>query len=126
MKKCRNAGIPQLTFTGGEPTLRHDLVKLVQAAQWFVTRLNTNGRMLTSMMCKDLRAASLDAVQIPFIPPKQRSITRWSAWTATPITVNGIKNALAADLNVSLNTPLCSLNRDYLSVVWPTRWAYGT
>ena len=32
-------------------------------------------------------------------------------------TVNGIKNALAADLNVSLNTPLCSLNRDYLSVV---------
>lgn len=49
-------GIPQLTFTGGEPTLRHDLVKLVQAAQWFVTRLNTNGRMLTSMMCKDLHA----------------------------------------------------------------------
>ena len=54
IEKCRNAGIPQLTFTGGEPTLRHDLVKLVQAAQWFVTRLNTNGRMLTSMMCKDL------------------------------------------------------------------------
>lgn len=56
IEKCRNAGIPQLTFTGGEPTLRHDLVKLVQAAQWFVTRLNTNGRMLTSMMCKDLHA----------------------------------------------------------------------
>ena len=37
IEKCRNAGIPQLTFTGGEPTLRHDLVKLVQAAQWFVT-----------------------------------------------------------------------------------------
>lgn len=33
IEKCRNAGIPQLTFTGGEPTLRHDLVKLVQAAQ---------------------------------------------------------------------------------------------
>ena len=66
IEKCRNAGIPQLTFTGGEPTLRHDLVKLVQAAQWFVTRLNTNGRMLTSMMCKDLHAASLDAVQITF------------------------------------------------------------
>ena len=32
-------------------------------------------------------------------------------------TLNGIHNALAADLNVSLNTPLCSLNRDYLSVV---------
>ena len=66
IEKCRSAGVTQLTFTGGEPTLRHDLIKLVQAAQWFVTRLNTNGRMLTSMMCKDLRAASLDAVQITF------------------------------------------------------------
>ena len=32
-------------------------------------------------------------------------------------TVNGIKNALAAGLNVSLNTPLCSLNKNYLSTV---------
>ena len=39
IRKCRSAGIPQLTFTGGEPTLRNDLVKLVRAAQWFVTRL---------------------------------------------------------------------------------------
>ena len=80
IEKCRNAGIPQLTFTGGEPTLRHDLVKLVQAAQWFVTRLNTNGRMLTSMMCKGncgkpdphqsaLRTASPDGeVLISIIP----------------------------------------------------------
>ena len=35
IQKCRAAGIPQLTFTGGEPTLRHDLVKLVQAAQCY-------------------------------------------------------------------------------------------
>jgi len=89
----------------------------VQAAQWFVTRLNTNGRMLTSMMCKDLHAASLDAVQITFYSADADIHNALVGVDGYTDTVNGIKNALAADLNVSLNTPLCSLNRDYLSVV---------
>ena len=53
-----------MTFTGGEPTLRADLVELVDAAQWFVTRLNTNGRLLTPMLCQKLYDASLDSVQV--------------------------------------------------------------
>ena len=117
IQKCRAAGIPQLTFTGGEPTLRHDLVKLVQAAQWFVTRLNTNGRMLTSALCKDLRAASLDAVQITFYSADEAVHNELVGVDGYTDTVNGIKNALAAGLNVSLNTPLCSLNKDYRATV---------
>ena len=117
IEKCRSIGIPQLTFTGGEPTLRHDLVKLVQAAQWFVTRLNTNGRMLTSAMCKELRAASLDAVQITFYSADEAVHNALVGVDGYTDTVNGIKNALAAGLNVSLNTPLCSLNKNYLSTV---------
>ena len=117
IEKCRSIGIPQLTFTGGEPTLRHDLVKLVQAAQWFVTRLNTNGRMLTSAMCKELRAASLDAVQITFYSADEVVHNELVGVDGYTDTVNGIKNALAAGLNVSLNTPLCSLNKNYLSTV---------
>ena len=117
IEKCRNAGVPQLTFTGGEPTLRHDLVKLVQAAQWFVTRLNTNGRMLTSMMCKELHAASLDAVQITFYSADADIHNELVGVDGYNDTLNGIKNAVAAGLNVSLNTPLCSLNRDYRAVV---------
>ena len=113
----RKANIPQVTFTGGEPTLRHDLVKLVQAAQWFVTRLNTNGRMLTSAMCKELRAASLDAVQITFYSADEAVHNELVGVDGYTDTVNGIKNALAAGLNVSLNTPLCSLNKNYLSTV---------
>ncbi|MCQ2553853.1 MAG: radical SAM protein, partial [Clostridia bacterium] len=45
--KCKEACIPQLTFTGGEPTMRDDLVELIDYSQWFVTRLNTNGIKLT-------------------------------------------------------------------------------
>ena len=117
IEKCRSIGIPQLTFTGGEPTLRQDLVKLVQAAQWFVTRLNTNGRMLTSALCKDLRAASLDAVQITFYSADETVHNELVGVDGYTDTVNGIKNALAAGLNVSLNTPLCSLNKDYRTTV---------
>ena len=113
----RKANIPQVTFTGGEPTLRSDLVELVQAAAWFVTRLNTNGRMLTSMMCKELHEASLDAVQITFYSADADIHNELVGVDGYNDTLNGIKNALAAGLNVSLNTPLCSLNRDYLSTV---------
>ena len=66
----RKANIPQVTFTGGEPTLRSDLVELVQAAAWFVTRLNTNGRLLTPELCAGLYEASLDSVRAD--PLRQR------------------------------------------------------
>ena len=52
--ECKTACIPQLTFTGGEPTLRSDLVELVEYASWFVTRLNTNGILLSKELCKAL------------------------------------------------------------------------
>ena len=64
LEKLRRANIPQVTFTGGEPTLRPDLPELVEAAQWFVTRLNTNGRLLTPELCRRLFEASLDSVQV--------------------------------------------------------------
>ena len=32
-------------------------------------------------------------------------------------TVQGIKNAIEAGLNVSVNTPICSLNRNYMSTL---------
>ena len=63
LERLRRANIPQVTFTGGEPTLRADLVELVETAQWFVTRLNTNGRLLTPELCRRLYEASLDSVQ---------------------------------------------------------------
>ncbi|MGN0983241.1 MAG: radical SAM protein [Gemmiger sp.] len=117
IEKCRAAGVAQLTFTGGEPTLRHDLVELVRAARWFVTRLNTNGRMLTSHLCQELADASLDSVQITLYAADEATHNTLVGATGFTDTVNGIRNALAAGLNVSLNTPLCSLNRDYRGTV---------
>ena len=117
IQKCRAAGIPQLTFTGGEPTLRHDLVNLVRAAQWFVTRLNTNGRMLTSALCRDLYEASLDAVQVTLYSADAEVHNALVGAPGFADTVSGIQNAVAAGLNVSINTPLCDLNRDYTATL---------
>ena len=111
--KCRRAGIPQITFTGGEPTLRDDLVELVEHSRWFITRLNTNGVLLTQQLCDQLYKASLDSVQVTLYsadPEKHNRLVGVDNWT---FTIAGIKNALASHLNVSVNTPLCTINSDY-------------
>lgn len=112
--RLRKAGVPQLTFTGGEPTMRPDLVELVAEARWFVTRLNTNGIRLTPKLCSELYEASLDSVQITLYSWKEEIHNRLvGADGGFAKTVAGIRSALAAGLNVSVNTPLCRDNQDY-------------
>jgi MoaA/NifB/PqqE/SkfB family radical SAM enzyme len=112
--KCREAGITQLTFTGGEPTQRPDLVELIDHARWHVTRLNTNGLNLKLDYAKELFDANLDAVQVTLYSQDacihDTLVGKPDAW---PATVQGIRNALQAGLSVSVNTPLVRLNAGY-------------
>lgn len=117
LKQLQKAGVPQVTFTGGEPTLRKDLVQLVDAAQWFVTRLNTNGRLLTADLCAKLYEASLDSLQITLYSADEAAHNALVGANGFADTVAGIQNALAAGLSVSINTPLCSQNRNYLATL---------
>ena len=117
LSKLRAANVPQVTFTGGEPTLRADLVELVEAAQWFVTRLNTNGRLLTPELCRRLYEASIDSVQVTLYSHDPAIHNALVGAEGFDDTVAGIKNAVAAGLSVSVNTPLCSLNTDYAATV---------
>lgn len=114
---CKENCIPQLTFTGGEPTLRKDLVELVKYSDWFLTRLNTNGVLLTKKLCKELFDASLDSVQVTLYSNDPQIHNKLVGVNNFDKTVQGIKNAIAAGLNVSINTPLCSLNKDYVSTL---------
>ena len=113
LDRCRSAGIPQVTFTGGEPTLRDDLFELIYYARWFISRLNTNGIRLTKDYCKKLHEAELDSVQITFYSSDPKIHNKLVGAPRYEETLSGIKNALAERLSVSINTPLCTLNRDY-------------
>lgn len=115
--RCRKANIPQLTFTGGEPMMRTDLVELISHARWFVTRLNTNGLLLTTELCRELRAASLDSVQVTLYSDRtevHNALVGAEGWEKS---VTGIQNALAAGLDLSVNTPLCRDNADYRAML---------
>lgn len=115
--KCKDAMIPQITFTGGEPTLRSDLVELVNYSSWFVTRLNTNGVLLTKKLCEELKEASLDSVQITLYSADENIHNKLVGANNYQATIKGIKNAVETGLNVSINTPLCKLNENYRETI---------
>lgn len=115
--KCRKACIPALTFTGGEPTMRADLPELIKHAEWFVTRLNTNGTLLSEQLCAKLSEVSLDSVQITLYSYDKNVHNALVGTDGFDRTVLGIKNALNAGLDVSVNTPLCALNSDYQKTI---------
>ena len=106
-----------LTFTGGEPTLRADIAELVEYSKWFVTRLNTNGSALTEELVKKLKDASLDSMQITLYSCDKDVHNKLVGADGFDSTVNGIKIALRAGLDVSINTPLCAMNSDYIATL---------
>lgn len=114
---CRKVGIPQITFTGGEPTLREDLTELIEYSKWFVTRVNTNGVLLTKELCNKLYEASLDSIQITLYSNNSEIHNNLVGANNFDKTVEGIKNAIEAGINVSINTPLCVTNKDYVETL---------
>ena len=79
--------------------------------------MNTNGVLLTEELCQKLREASLDSVQITLYSGDEATHNSLVGSEHYTDTVRGIKNAVAAGLDVSINTPLCKKNADYLSTL---------
>ncbi len=117
LDKLREIGVPQVTFTGGEPTMREDLFELIAHAKWFVSRLNTNGIRLTADYCRKLVESEIDSVQITFYSVDKEIHNRLVGTDGFEKTVAGIENALAAGISLSVNTPLCTLNKDYVKTL---------
>ena len=107
------ARVPMVTFTGGEPTLRPDIAELVGHAKRLVTRLNTNGVALTPELARQLKEAGLDSVQVTLYSHNEAVHNSLVGCEHFADTVQGIRNAVAAGLDISVNTPLCRKNADY-------------
>lgn len=60
------AEVPSVSFTGGEPTVREDLPRLVRSATRIGLRVNliTNGTLLTDSLARDLKRAGLRSAQV--------------------------------------------------------------
>jgi radical SAM protein with 4Fe4S-binding SPASM domain len=119
--KLWQSGVPQIVFTGGEPTLRTDLAELIEHAREFVTGLVTNGRQLASLAPR-LYDASLDYVQVSLeshLPEvHDKMVGAPGAWSET---TEGIKAALKNNLSVITNT---TLTKDNLAL-FPELVRYG-
>jgi len=103
-------GVPQVVFTGGEPTLRSDIVELVRQADEFVTGFVTNGTKLAELAAP-LRDASLDYVQVTIESSNPDTHDRMTGVPGShALTVAGIKAAMSAGLQVVTNTTLTTLN----------------
>ena len=111
--RLEKARVPMVTFTGGEPTQRADIAELVGYAKRMVTRLNTNGVNLTSELVQQLKEAGLDSLQVTLYSHDADIHNGLVGSQHHADTIRGIRNAVAAGLDISVNTPLCKKNADY-------------
>jgi radical SAM protein with 4Fe4S-binding SPASM domain len=108
-------GIPQIVFTGGEPTLREDLVELIDHAKQFVTGLITNGRKLPGL-AQNLKRVDLDYVQVSLESRisqiHDHMVGVDGAWQQTTA---GISAAINNGLEIITNTTLTKDNIETFS-----------
>jgi len=111
-------GIPHVVFTGGEPTLRHDLRELVAHAErnGQISGLNTNGRrMCDPDYVSQLVDAGLDHVQITLeshdATIHDQMVKSRGAWQQT---IAGLRNVLDSPLFVMTNTTMLQDNSPLL------------
>lgn len=113
LRRLRAVGVAQIIFTGGEPTLRPDLVELVRCAGrlGLVAGMNTNGRRLAEAGFADrLAHAGLDHVQITLESCRPDVHNRMTGADSFDQTVAGVRRALAAGLHTITNTTLTAAN----------------
>jgi len=112
-----DAKVPSVSFTGGEPTLRDDLARLVRHAVKLDLRTNliTNGTLLDARRVRRLARAGLDSAQVSVegpTPDVHDTLTHVSgSWTRT---IDGIRNLQAAGIRVHANTTINRANIDHL------------
>jgi len=118
IKKAWDVGIPHIVFTGGEATVRDDLVELVGYAEdvGAITGLLTNGRNLgKGGLMGRLEEAGLDHVQITLESSDAGIHDRMVGCPgAFAETVEGIKAAVASSVFTITNTTITEWNRGTL------------
>mgnify|MGYP005851866951 CR=1 FL=1 len=118
LERAWELGIPHVVFTGGEATLRPDLVELIEYAEnlGLITGLLTNGRNLgKDVMVEKLVDSGLDHIQITIESHLEEihddMVGCRGAWRET---VRGIEAVLSTPIYTISNTTITASNRGHL------------
>jgi radical SAM protein with 4Fe4S-binding SPASM domain len=110
----KDAEVPSVSFTGGEPLLRNDLAELVAyASGGLKMRVNliTNGTLITNRTAKTLKKAGLASAQVSIESPDpdihDQIVGVKNAFRAS---VDGLLALKAAGISVHPHATLCRLN----------------
>jgi radical SAM protein with 4Fe4S-binding SPASM domain len=113
-----DAHCPTVSFTGGEPTLRKDLPKLIAYAKGKGMRVNliTNGLLCAEAeFVSGLKEAGLDSAQVSLEGPNAEVhdavVQRRGAFAKTTEAVHVLR---AAGIHTHTNTTICRSNREHL------------
>lgn len=107
LDKAWNAGIPHVVFTGGEATLRTDLIELIAYAEKLgqVSSLLTDGlRLADEVYLGKLLATGLDHILLVLHPENEQS---WQA----------VGNSIVEDLALTVHLTLTSANSGQASAI---------
>ncbi len=118
IKKAWDIGIPHVIFTGGEATLRDDLVELTGFAEslGLVTGLLTNGVKLAEHgYVNELKDAGIDHIQITLESSTPEIHNLMTGMRSFPDTVAGISNCLSAGIHTITNTTITKANADSIT-----------
>ena len=112
-----DAEVPSVSWTGGEPTLRSDLVELTEYATGIGMRVNliTNGTNMTPELAASLKSAGLRSAQVSLEGPDadvHDSLTQVSG--SFERTIRGVGILKSAGIHVHTNTTVNRINAPHL------------
>ena len=113
MDQLAELGVLMLTISGGEPTLRHDFLELVEHARKkkFAVKIFTNGITMTPELAGKLRALAVQEVQMSLYSHRAEVHDEVTgvpgSWEKTTAAVRHLK---AAGVAVVVKTPLMKVN----------------
>ena len=122
IKLLWDQGIPHVDFTGGEPSLRDDLVELVTYAEdlGVITGLLTNGvRLADEAFVRRLKQAGLDYVQVTLESPDEEIHNRMVGSDTFRQTVQWIRNVVGQGIYVLTNSTITEANFNGIEEIVP-------
>jgi len=104
--------VPYLSFSGGEPMLHPHFFEMVErvTSRGSQLKIETNGHYLTPESCRRLKALEVKAVQVSLDGATSATFGRMRVRGEFDRTVEGIRNLVAAGVDVEVNFSPAAFN----------------